>query len=587
MTLGKILHRNSQQYPDKAAIAFRDRIITFSELNEMANKLANGLLNMGLEKGDRVAVLMPKIPEVIVTFLAVAKAGGVIFPVNYKLKSDDLRKIFNYVSPAIIVSDSMYAPLLNKLFRPSHPLSKIIYIGKKALNGGYGYDDIMKKEIDTQPNIEINESDVVYLNYTSGTTGIPKGVLTTHSNIIWNTIACIDAFDLTHDDVHLSMFAVYMHPHELFVRGLYLGGTSVLTDSIFPKTVAKEITANKVTAFMAVPYLYKSLFPLAKSPDYDFSSLRIPEAGGMYSPPEFVVTFQELFGKQFLPVWGSTETTGVVVASRLGDKFRPGSIGKPCLNHEIRVVNSKGVEVPFGEEGEMIVKGPSVMQGYFNLPAETESVLHLDWYHTGDIVKKDEDGFLYFLGRRAGLMKVGGMKVYPLEIVEAITAHSAVDEVAVIAERDPMRGERPKAFVVLKKGASCSESELKGFLRSRLSDYKIPRKFEFLDELPHTASGKIIKGELEKPKMKVSDSETEEHLQHLLEVDRKIVELINERAEISLRIRDILEPKKHSIFYPDYDEEHIRKILEENKGPIYDESMEDIINKIRSVIRML
>ena len=587
MTLGKILHRNSQQYPDKAALAFRDRIITFSELNEMANKLANGLLNMGLEKGDRVAVLMPKIPEVIVTFLAVAKAGGVIFPVNYKLKSADLRKIFNYVSPAIIISDSMYSPLLNKLFRPSHPLSKIIYIGKKNGNGGYGYDDLMNTEIDEQPNIEINETDVVYLNYTSGTTGIPKGVLTTHANIIWNTIACIDAFEFTHDDIHLSMFAVYMHPHELFVRGLYLGGTSVLTDSIFPKTVASEITKNKVTAFMAVPYLYKSLFPLAKSHEYDFSSLRIPEAGGMYSPPEFVETFEELFGTQFLPVWGSTETTGVAVATRPGDEFRPGSIGKSCLNHEIRVIDSKGREVGLGEEGEMIIKGPGVMQGYFNLSAETEAVLHQDWYHTGDIVKKDEDGYLYFLGRRAGLMKVGGMKVYPLEIVEAVSAHPAVEEVAVVAERDPMRGERPKAFVVLKKNTVCSESELKAFLRSRLADYKIPRKFEFLDELPHTASGKIIKGELEKPKFKASESETEGHLQHLLEVDRKIVELINERAEINLRIRDILEPKKHSIFYPDYEEDHIRKVLDENKGPLYDESMEDIFQKIRSVIRML
>jgi len=586
MTLGKILERNAQQYPDNTAISFHDRNISFSELDEMVNRLANGLLNLGLEKGDRVAILMPKNPEVIITFLAVAKAGGVIFPVNYKLKSDDLRKIFNYVSPSIVVADHVFSPLLDKMFKPSHPASKIIYLNSGTNGDEHFFYDILNKESADSPDIQIDNTDIVYLNYTSGTTGVPKGVLTSHDNIVWNTIACIDAFDLTHEDVHLSMFAVYMHPHELFARGLYLGGTSVLTDTIFPKTIANEITRKKVTALMAVPYVYKSLFPLAKSPDYDFSSLRIPEAGGMYSAPEFVKKFEELFEREFYPVWGSTETTGVISATRPGD-YRPGSIGKACLNHEIRVVNSHGEEVPDGEEGEMIVKGPSVMKGYFNLPAETEAVLKQEWYHTGDIVRKDEADRLYFLGRQTGLMKVGGMKVYPLEIVEAISSHPDIDEVAVIAERDPMRGERPKAFVVQKNKAALTESALRAFLRAKLADYKIPRKIEFIDELPRTAGGKIIKGDLDKHIPREISDDTEELLQHLLEIDIKILELINEKADITLKIREMFEPKKHTIFFPDYEEEHIRQVLEENKGPIYDSTMEDIFEKIRSVIRIL
>jgi long-chain acyl-CoA synthetase len=306
----------------------------------------------------------------------------------------------------------------------------------------------------------------------------------------------------------------------------------------------------------------------------------------MYSAPEFVKKFEDLFEREFYPVWGSTETTGVISATRPGD-YHPGSIGKPCLNHEIRVVNSHGEEVPDGEEGEMIVKGPSVMNGYFNLPAETEAVLKKDWYFTGDIVRKDDAGRLYFLGRQTGMMKVGGMKVYPLEIVEAISAHPDIDEVAVIAERDPMRGERPKAFVVQKKKASLTESALRAFLRAKLADYKIPRKIEFIDELPRTAGGKIIKGDLDKHVPRQISDDTEELLQHLLEIDIKILELINEKADITLKIRDMFEPKKHTIFLPDYEEEHIRKVLEENKGPIYDSTMEDIFEKIRSVIRIL
>ena len=587
MTLGKILQRNSQQNPDKVGILYRDRKITFAELDEMVNRLANGLLNLGLEKGDRVAVLMSKIPELIITFLAVAKAGGVIFPVNNKLKSGDLRTIFNYVSPAVVVSDPVFSPMLDKLLRPSHPLSKIIFLGAPGDRGGYFFDDILNREFDQAPDIKLKENDVVYLNYTSGTTGVPKGVLTTHANIIWNTIACIDAFQLTQEDIHLCMFAVYAHPHEFFARGLYLGGTSVLVDSIFPKTIAREITEKRVTAVMAVPYAFKSLLPLAKSTDYDFSSLRIPEAGGMYSPPEFVEKFEELFERKFLPVWGSTETTGVAVATRPEEESKPGSIGRSCLNYDVRVVNSKGEEVPDGEAGEMIIKGPGVMNGYFNLPAETEAVLRQNWYHTGDIVNRDEENRLYFLGRQAGLMKVGGLKVYPLEIVEAISAHPSVEEVAVVAERDPMRGERPKAFIVLKKNQAVSESELRGFLRARLADYKIPRKIEFMRELPKTSGGKIIKGDLEKGDKERIDTDTEGYFQHLKEIDHKLVELLNERAEITLKMREILEPKKHSIFYPDYEESIIRAVLEENKGPIYDESLEAIFEKIRSVIRML
>ena len=587
MTLNKILLRNSQQYPNKTALAYHDRAISFAELNQTVNRLANGLLNMGLEKGDRVAILMPKNPKMIITFLAVAKAGGVTFPVNYKLKSADLRTIFNYVNPAMIVSEIMYSPLLDKLFRPSHPLSKIIYIGGKSEAGDYSYNDIIENESEAEPNLEIREKDVVYLNYTSGTTGVPKGVLTTHANIIWNTISCIDAFDFTHEDVHLSMFPVYAHPHELFARGLYLGGTSVLVDSIFPKTVAREIGSNKVTVLMAVPYFFKSMFSLAKLSEYDFSSLRILEAGGMYSPPEFVEKAQKLFGPKYYPVWGSTETAGVAIALRPGDEYRPGTIGRPCLNYDVKVVNSRGEEVPDGTEGEMIIKGPAVMKGYFNLPGETEAVLKNEWYYTGDIVKRDEDGFLYFLGRQSGMMKVGGMRVYPLEIVEAITAHPEVDEVAVVAERDSLRGELPIAFVIRKEGSTITESELRGFLRSKLVNYKIPRRIEFREELPHTAGGKIIKGDLEKKKSPHDEKLVNEEFEHILEIDRKLVELLNERAETVLKLRGVFEPKKHTLFYPDHEEKMLRTVLEENKGPIYDESLEKIFNTIRAVIRIL
>jgi len=586
MTLGKILQRNAQQYPDKAAILFQEERITFSQLNDLVNRLANGLLNLGLEKGDRVAILMPKTPEVIITFLAVARAGGVIFPVNYKLKSDDLRTIFNYVSPQIVVSERIYRPLLEKLFLPYHPLSKIIFTGKRSKKD-LNLKDIIDKESSDEPQVKVKESDFVYLNYTSGTTGVPKGVMTSHANIVYNTIAAIAAFNFTHQDVHLCMFPSYMHPHELFARSLYLGGTAVISDSIFPKTIAREIEDKKVTAMMAVPYFYKSLFPLVKNKDYDFSSLRISEAGGMYSPPEFVERFSELFKLDLFPVWGSTETTGIATAVRPNEGYKPGTIGRACLNYDIKVVDFHGDEVPDGQEGEMIIKGPAVMKGYFNLPGETESVLKNEWYFTGDIVRKDEKGYIYFLGRKSGMMKVGGMKVYPLEIVEAISSHPEVDEVAVVSERDAMRGERPKAFIVLNQGSNLSEGELRGYLRTKLADYKIPRKIEFIKELPRTSGGKIIKGDLDKKSGRLRPAETREEIEQLAEIDRKLVELLNERAEAVIKLQEKLEPQKHSIFFPDYEESLLRKTLEENKGPIYDESLEEIFDKIRAVIRLV
>jgi acyl-coenzyme A synthetase/AMP-(fatty) acid ligase len=495
VTLVEQLENNAREFPDKLALVFRTNKMSYGDLNDAVNRLANALLEMNLRKGDRVGLVLPRIPELVISLLAVAKAGAVVVPVNFELTSEKVRVILETVSPRYLIVHVSFLELAKRSI-PDALQIPIIVVGETDADG-LPWDEVVTKGQPHNLSLGIKEEDVFYLNYTSGSTGDPRGALTTYSNVYWNTLASINALRLGPDDVHLCMFAPFAHPHEIVARPLYLGGTMVLVDKIYPKSIAEAISIHKVTTVMGLAPMYENLLAVLKHRAYDLSSLRVPESGGMHTHPGLINEFRKKVGVPIIPVWGSTETTGVALANRPAGRILPGSVGKPCASYGVKIVDENGQEVRPGEVGEMIFKGPAVVQGYYNNAGNDEICFRDGWYCSGDLVRKDEEGHFYFVERKTGMMKVAGLKVYPLEIELALMDHPEIKEVAVICEKDKLRGEVPKAIIVTEIGNRLTEKDIRGFCRERLDKYKIPRIVEIRNSLPKMGNGKIDKGLLQ------------------------------------------------------------------------------------------
>jgi scyllo-inosose 3-dehydrogenase len=332
---------------------------------------------------------------------------------------------------------------------------------------------------------------VVYLNYTSGITGKPKGALTTHTHIYWNTRASVETLGLTREDIHLCLFAPFAHPHELFARPLYLGGAMVLVDSIHPRVIAKSIMDHRITCFMGLVPFFIMLMDKARSRIFDLSSLRIPESGGMHTRVELIREFEQTMGVPILPVWGSTETTGIAIATSPGGKRAYGSVGQPCRHYEVKIVGEDGQELPPQEVGELVFRGPGVVSGYLEPDANTQKTFRDGWYHSSDLARRDANGNFYFVERKSGMLKVAGHRVFPLEIELTLLKHPAVKEAAVIGIKDATRGEVPKAFIVLEESEVTDKKDLLQFCQANLAHYKVPKIIEYRDALPKIGSGKI------------------------------------------------------------------------------------------------
>jgi len=491
MNLVEQLERNAREYPEKPAVIFRGSRMNYRELNDLVNKLAGSLLEMGLKKGDRVGLMLPRNPQLVVSFLAVAKAGAIVVPINYELAHKDIRAFLTTVSPLCLIVSTSFLDTARRAMPPDFQIP-IIEIGD-VVGECLLWSAMLGKGKGSNPSIDIEDDDIVYLNYTSGSTGDPKGAVTTHSNINWNTADAVDRLQLTQDDVHLCLFAPFAHPHEILARPLYLGGTMVLVDNIYPKSIAEAISDHKITCMMGLAPMYENLLETVERHSYDINSLRVPESGGMYTHPELIEKFERVVGAPIVPVWGSTETTGIALANRPGRCEQPGSVGKPCASYEIKLVDEDGAELPVGEVGEMAFKGPAVVQGYYENTTSNQECFRDGWYYSGDLARKDDQNNFYFMGRKNGMMKVAGLKVYPQEIEQVLMEHPDIKEVAVISAKHKLRGEVPKAIIVTTNGQGLMEKDIRAFCKDRLAHYKMPKIVELRESLPKTSSGKTNK----------------------------------------------------------------------------------------------
>lgn len=490
ITLGDLVTRAAERFPDRVAIYSDEGHVTYRELLRRVNALANWFLAAGMEKGDRIAGLLRRTPAVVISFLAAAKAGGIYCPVNFKLEDAKLKGMTHSIDPFAVMVDPSLAEQYGSIADELSPGAAVLWTGD-APAGGEELGRILSTAMGAEPIADTDPADPVYLNYTSGSTGTPKGAVTTHANLMWNTISAIETLGICPDDIFLGMFAAFSHPHDLFMRSLYLGGSIVLLDSINPRTIVRTIATYRINLVMGVPSMYEIMAPHIRMRRAELGSLRMLELGGAHVTKELNDTIFGSLKARMVPVWGSTETTGVALAMPVDGKYKQGSVGKPCKYYRIKLVDEDGKRVEEGRMGEMLVRGPAVISSYWKNEDTLSSSFVDGWYRTGDYFKRDGDGYYYFLGRRDNMIKVGGIKVFPQEIENVIVSHPLVSEVAVVGTSEKLRGAIPRAVIVPERGASLSDKDIRLYCKEHLAEYKIPRLIDFVDSLPKTGGGKV------------------------------------------------------------------------------------------------
>lgn len=503
-TLGQSLRAAAADWPDKPALLSEERCLSWAQLDQEVDALCHHLAGRGLGRGDTIGFLLNKRPEVVVGFLACARLGAIFAPINFKLHLDHIRDQVRTANIRALFSEAGRERLVEGLADLVDPARAVIHV-----RPGAAQPWTPTASPPPFPEAAASLDEVCYLNYTSGTTGRPKGARTTHRNIQENAVATIRGLGFRPDDVFLGMFSVFAHPHELFHRSLVLGGAFVILDTLSPRVVAEAVQRFRVTWMMAVPSFYEMMLDFVAPPGgaapasherCDTSSLRLLESGGAYVGAETMRRMEAEFGCSFLPVWGCTEATGVGLANGPGERL-DGATGRPIPGYEFRVVDEQGRDLPDGQVGELLMRGPSVASlGYVNMPEETAAHFQDGWYHTRDLVVREPGGYLRFTGRLSEMLKIGGIRVYPLEIEEVLKQHPEVRDCVVVRAEERVRGEIARAVISTIPGSRLDLRGVQAWCRARLSVYKVPRVIEFWQEIPKLPNGKIDKrAVLERP----------------------------------------------------------------------------------------
>ena len=483
--------RRARMSPGRTAIVHEHHALTYAELAERATRLADALRGLGVARDDRVGYLGRNAPELAETMFACGLLGAIFVPLNTRLAAPELAFILGDAG----VDTLLWAPELADTaaaLRDDVDVRRWVAVGEE-------YENLLAGS-GTEPVDEpVGPDDVCMIQYTSGTSGRPKGVLLSHGNIAWNCYNVLLDVDVASDEISLVSAPMFHTAalNQLFLPTLLKGGTSVLMSAFDPDRALHLIAEQRITWMFGVPTMFLAM---AQSPAWaaaDLSSVRILMCGGAPVPEPLIRTYQER-GLTFVQGYGLTETSPGALFLRAPDSIRKaGSAGTSCFFTDVRVVRSDGSDAAPGEVGEVIVHGPNVTSGYWQLPAETAAAFNADgWFHSGDAAVVDPDGFVTIVDRIKDLYISGGENVYPAEVEQVLYAHPAIAECAVIGVADEHWGEVGRAVVVLRDGADAGAADLLEFAAERLAHYKIPRSVVFVDALPRTLTGKVLKSRL-------------------------------------------------------------------------------------------
>jgi long-chain acyl-CoA synthetase len=524
ITLSEVLKRTSQKYPNKVAGIFIDAKFTYRQFNDMVNSFANALLDMGVKPGDKVAMLMPNMPQMMIATYATWRVGGVVVMNNPLYTDTELEHQLNNSESTVLVTMDLLGPRMIAL-RPKTKVRKIVIahirdhlaFPKKQLlpivakdkhrdipktADVYEWTDLLKKYPAKDPGITVDFDSLASLQYTGGTTGVSKGVMLTHNNLSSNVQQIAAWFpNIKEGEMVIIGVLPFFHSFGLTCvmnNAIWKAGTNVLIPKPEPLTILQAVQKHKVTFYPAVPTMYVGLLNHPDLNKYNLTSIQGCFSGAAPLPIEVIKSFEEKTGSQICEGYGLSETSPVVTTNPWGAKTKAGSIGVPLPDTEIRVVDlEEGTkDMPTGQPGELIIKGPQVTSGYYKMPDETAKTVKDGWLFTGDIGMIDEEGYFFIVDRKKDMIIAGGYNIYPRDIDEVLFQNPKILEACAIGIPDSYRGETVKAFVVLKPGESMTKEEVINFCKEKLAKYKVPTQVEFIDTLPKSGVGKILRKEL-------------------------------------------------------------------------------------------
>ncbi len=492
MNLAQHVERAAKFFPDKAAIIFEGAQWSYRTLNEQANRLANALKANGVQRGDRVALYLPNIPQFAVCYLATLKAGALAVSINAIFKRDEVTYIVNDAGAKVIFT---VGDLLQQIDPKGfgNPSGLQVVVCEGDAQGHVTLDAWLSQGASDGKAMEMDGNDPAALLYTSGTTGFPKGATLSHGNLSSNAWATVHHAGYKPAD-RLALFLPLFH---VFGQNFIMNGafqacaTVVLQRRFVPDVVLNSIQQERVTMFFAVPTIYIALLNMDLS-KWDLSSLRYDFSAAATMPQEISRRWTERFGRPVFEGYGLTECSPFACYNHdFRHKF--GSVGTAIENFELKILDENGYELPLGQWGEICIKGPGVMQGYWGKPEATAQAIRNGWLHSGDIGTMDDEGYIFIVDRVKDMINVSGFKVWPAEVEQVLYRHPAVKEVAVYGIADPLKGESVKAAIVLKAGETVTSEEIIAYCRERIAVYKAPSAVDFVSELPKSATGKILK----------------------------------------------------------------------------------------------
>jgi len=526
-SLPDFLERTSKEFPDKMALNFQGFTINYRELNDMVNRFAACLNSFGIRKGDSVAILLPNLIPCVVGYYAIIKLGGIAVMNNPLYSDRELEYQFNNSGAKLLITLDLLGNRMIDL-RPKTGIKQIIYtsigdylpfpknilfplVGKKKglaadvkrSDNVYKWKDLLSKHFPAPPRVSISFDDIAMYQYTGGTTGVSKGVMLTHANLstqVQQVRAWFPKFNRG-EEVMLGALP-FFHVFGLTVAmnfSIYMGWGDILVPKPQPEPLLEAIGKFRPTFAPLVPTMYIGMLNNPGINKTDMTSIKGCFSGSAPLPVEVIRDFEKKTGAVIVEGFGMTESSPVThVNPFAGGKRKVGSIGLPISDTESRIVdlNDGKTDLPVGEIGELIVKGPQVMKGYKNMPEETANTLADGWLHTGDIAKMDDDGYFFIVDRKKDMIISGGYNVYPRDVEEVLFEHPKVQEATAIGIPHPVRGEAVKVFIVLKEGETVTKEELLEHCKKSLATYKLPAEFEFRKELPKTNVGKVLKKNL-------------------------------------------------------------------------------------------
>ncbi|GIL15822.1 MAG: long-chain-fatty-acid--CoA ligase [Chloroflexota bacterium] len=533
MVITDILERAAARFPNNPATIFPAALgsrllagrLTYRDLDTAANRFANALIQLGVQKGDRVALLFPNSPQFVIAYFGALKAGAVVIAFNPVYTDHEIERQLNDCGAETVITMTKWYPAIKKVQANTrvtrviatnikdyfHPLASLLFTLAKEEKEGfrvqldpkdYSFKLMLQRSSDAKPNVKISPDDIALLQYTGGTTGVPKGAVLTHRNLVANCLQCVAWFTDAQDGKEVTLCIIpFFHMYGMMVAMLLTlakAGAMILFPRFEIAQAFMAIDAYKPTIFPGVPALYIGFINNPDVHKHDLRSIKACLSGAAPLPQEVQTGFEMLTQGRLVEGYGMTESSPLTHANPLHGERRAGSIGVPVPSTDARIVDPENPDtvMPPGAVGELAIKGPQVFQGYWNRPEESVNTLRNGWLITGDIARMDDDGFFYIVERKKDMIIIGGYKVFPRDIEEELFKHPKIQEATVIGVPHPKMGEVPKAFVVLKAGEKATAQEIIDYMTQNVADYKVPRQIEFREALPKTLIGKVLKRQL-------------------------------------------------------------------------------------------